>query len=279
MHYFKSILTSFLTTATAMCSLTAVNSFAAEPTNVDPNIYIDIAIEETGAIRADIIMENFPEFNNAALRINLGSNWEAITKPNGQLKLKYTDTTMNDAEMKSSAYVSSDAGNYVTLIALNYEDMDFNGTFASFYMKKSDIFNWTTSGVNFVKDPTMYKIIDFEGNEYFNSILETAPIMIGSDEYLVGDVNNSLFVDGTDATLILRFVRFNGDSVLISDISSHFNEVVPDLRSAYAADVNKDGCIDETDAELTLEYYTEIISGSEYSGCIGTTDIYEIYND
>ncbi|MCM1007394.1 MAG: dockerin type I domain-containing protein [Ruminococcus flavefaciens] len=279
MHFFKSIITSFITTATAICSLSAINAYAAEQTTPDPNIYIDMTIEESGAIRADVIMENFPEFNEAAFRINLGNNWEAVTKPNGEPKLKYTDRTMNDAEMKASKYVPSDNGNYVTLIALNYADMDFNGTFVSFYIKKSDIFNWTTSGVNFVKDPTMYKITDSKGNEYFNSILETAPIMIGADEYIVGDVNNSLFVDGTDATLILRFINLNGNSVPLSDINSYLNEVIHDLRSAYAADVNKDGYIDETDAQLTLRYYTEIISGSEYSGRIGTTDIYEIYND
>lgn len=279
MRLLKSIIASFLTTATAVCTLTAMNSYAANPVSTDPNIYLDITIEDTGAIRADVIMENVPEFNNAAFQFNLGQNWEAVTKLNGEPKLKYTDRTMNDASLKFATYTPSDNGNYVTMTAANYEDMDFNGTFISFYIKKSDTFDWTSAGINFIQNPNYYKITDSKGNEYFDAILETAPIMVGTGEYIVGDVDNSLFVDGIDATLILQFVRLNDNSVSISDINSHFNEIIPDLKSAYAADVNKDGFIDETDAQLTLRYYTEIISGSEYSGYIGTTDIYEIYND
>ena len=260
--FFKSIITSFITTTTAICSLSAVNAYAAEPAASDPNIYIDMTIEESGAIRADVIMENFPEFNNAAFQFDLGTNWEALTLADGTVDFICYGNTITHA-MSDAFYRSTNNGNYLTITSAKYQDYNFNGTFVSFYIKKSDTFNWSSAGINFIKNPINYTITDSTGNEYFNSILETAPIMVGADEYIVGDVNNSLFVDGTDATLI----------------DPYLNEAIHDLRSAYAADVNKDGCINETDAQLTLEYYTEVISGSEYSGYIGSTDIYEIYND
>lgn len=278
MKFFKSIITSFITTATAICSLSAVNAYAAESAASDPNIYIDMTIEESGAIRADVIMENVPEFNNAAFQFDLGTNWEALTLADGTVDFICYGNTITHA-MSDAFYRSTNNGNYLTITSAKYQDYNFNGTFVSFYIKKSDTFNWSSAGINFVKNPINYTITDSKGNEYFNSILETSPIMVGADEYIVGDVNNSLFVDGTDATLILRFINLNGNSVPLSDINSYLNEVIHDLRSAYAADVNKDGYIDETDAQLTLRYYTEIISGLEYSGYIGTTDIYEIYND
>lgn len=278
MKFLKPIITSFLTTATAVCSLTAISSYAAVPVNVDPNIYIDIAIEATGAIRADVIMENVPEFNNAALRFDLGTNWEALTLPDGTVDFVCYGNTITHA-MSDAVYKPTTNGNYLTITSAKYQDYNFNGTFVSFYIKKSDTFNWSSASINFVRNPVNYSITDSKGNEYFNSILEIAPIMVGTGEYIVGDVNNSLFVDGIDATLILQFVQLNDNPVSISNINDYFNEIIPDLRSAYAADVNKDGYIDETDAQLTLRYYTEIISGSEYSGYIGTADIYEIYND
>jgi hypothetical protein len=103
--------------------------------------------------------------------------------------------------------------------------------------------------------------------------------MVGAGEYLVGDVDNNYYINSSDTSRIMRFLELNGDSTPVSDIKSNFNEAIPDLRSAYAADADKNGYIDQDDADLTLRYYTLMLSGKPYDGYIGTTDIYEIYND
>lgn len=105
------------------------------------------------------------------------------------------------------------------------------------------------------------------------------PDILESNEYLVGDINGNGVVDGIDATRVLRACDLNGGDIKIKNINGNFTNEIPDLRSAYAADVNKDGFISQADADLLLKYYTTIISGIEYNGNIGKIDIYEIYND
>lgn len=281
MRLLKSIIASILTSATAVCSITAINSHAYDSSQSNtPDIHLDIKIDETGSIRADVIMENMPKFSNAILQFNLGTNWEAEAKPSGKLHFNYTDVTITEAEMYESQASSFPTGNYATIVVASvYEDLDFNGTFISFYIKKTDTFDWSTAGINIVKNPERYSIVDSNGNEYLNNIFDSVPTMVGSGEYLVGDVDNDHYINSSDTSRIMRFLKLNGDSISLSDISSNFNEAIPDLRSAYAADVDKNGYIDQDDANLTLRYYTLMLSEQPYDGYIGTTDIYEIYND
>lgn len=52
------------------------------------------------------------------------------------------------------------------------------------------------------------------------------------------------------------------------------------FAAAYAADVNKDGYIDETDANIILYTYTQLLSDKgfdEIDGIVGDIDVYGVY--
>lgn len=52
------------------------------------------------------------------------------------------------------------------------------------------------------------------------------------------------------------------------------------FAAAYAADVNKDGYISGSDANIILNTYTALLSGKnfdEIDGIVGDIDVYEVY--
>lgn len=259
--------------------MSAINSSAAKAANNAPQMYLDFTVESDGDIRADVIIENMPDFTTSGFHVELGEGFKFTTSSEGDDYVTFGNHyagslgKINDHEL-AFATINATAQNY-------------NGRFVGFYVERTDVNNSfnSTGNVVFYNIPNASdKIVDVE---HFITIYDSAqgtegmntPEMLESNEYLVGDVNGSGVVDGIDATRVLRACELNGGDVKIENINGNFTKEIPDLRSAYAADVNKDGFISKADADLILRYYTLIISNMSYDGNIGKVDIYEIYND
>lgn len=279
MKKLKKTITAALTTAIVISAVSAINSSAAKAANNAPQMYLDFTVESDGDIRADVIIENMPDFTTSGFHVELGEGFKFTTSSEGDDYVTFGNHyagslgKINDHEL-AFATINATAQNY-------------NGRFVGFYVERTDVNNSfnSTGNVVFYNIPNASdKIVDVE---HFITIYDSAqgtegmntPEMLESNEYLVGDVNGSGVVDGIDATRVLRACELNGGDVKIENINGNFTKEIPDLRSAYAADVNKDGFISKADADLILRYYTLIISNMSYDGNIGKVDIYEIYND
>ena len=279
MKKFKKTIVAGLAAAMTMTAVPMINSSAAQATNSVPKMYLDFTIESDGDIRADVVIENMPDFTTSGFHVELGEGFKFTTSNEGDDYVTFGNpyagslVNINDHEL-AFATMNATAKNY-------------NGHFVGFYVERTDVnnvFNSTGNVVfyNIPNAPCM--ITDAEHHiTIYNPANGTGgintPEILESNEYLVGDINGNGVVDGIDATRVLRARDLNGGDIKIENINGNFTNEIPDLRSAYAADVNKDGFISQADADLLLKYYTTIISGIEYNGNIGKIDIYEIYND
>lgn len=279
MKKFKKTIMAALTAAMAISAVPAINSSAAQAANNEPKMYLDFTIESDGDIRADVVIENMPDFTTSGFHVELGEG------------LKFTKSSEGrDFVTFGNSYTSSlgKIGDHELVFAtMQTKAENFNGHFVGFYVERTDVNNAfnSTGNVVFYNTPNAQNsIVDVEhkitvydpanGTEGMNT-----PEMLESNEYLVGDVDGDGVVDGIDATLALSASKHHGGSIRIEELNGNYTDEIPDLRSAYAADVNKDGYISQADADLLLKYYTIIISGMSHDGNIGKVDIYEIYND
>lgn len=279
MKKFKKTIVAGLAAAMTMTAVPMINSSAAQATNSVPKMYLDFTIESDGDIRADVVIENMPDFTTSGFHVELGEGFKFTTSKEGDDYVTFGNpyagslVNINDHEL--------------AFATMNAKAKNYNGHFVGFYVERTDVNNMynSTGNVVFYNAPNApCKITDDEHNiTIYNPASGTGtmntPDILESNEYLVGDINGSGVVDGIDATRVLRACDLNGGDIKIENINGNFTNEIPDLRSAYAADVNKDGFISQADADLLLKYYTIIISGKEYNGNIGKVDIYEIYND
>lgn len=231
-----------------------------------------------GDIRADVVIENMPDFTTSGFHVVLGEGLKFSTSSEGD---EYD--TLNNNYTSSFNKVRDQE---IVFATTNAKAKNYNGHFVGFYVERTainNIFN-STANIEFRYETNLSDMIVDDENHItiYNPLKDIGSMnaleMLESHEYRVGEVSGDGRIDGSDASHVLRQIELYG-TVKISDINGNYNDAITDLRSAYAADVNKDGYISRADADMILRYYTEIISGGNYDGNIGKVEIYEIYND
>lgn len=283
----KKFIASVMASALALCSVPAVGASAAPPPSTDPRIYIELTEDDKG-IRADIIMENVPDFRDCYLRFDLGTSWECAEAEDmwedSESKLS-TVTNYNEGNFIYQMHEYSTGKNYVDLQVsdpVSSDEGDHNGIVETLYIKKTDEYDTSNSAINMMYeiDSNQTAIYMGDGTNIFASVYSGSPRMLEADEFMYGDVTGDGYISGSDATWALSAVKQHGGRIKVTDLYNNYKYGIKDMKAAYAADVNKDGYIDETDANIILYTYTELLSNKsfdEIDGIVGDIDVYEVY--
>lgn len=278
MKKFKKAIVAGLAAVMTMAAVPMINSSAAQAANDEPKMYFDFVVESDGDIRADLVIENMPEFDYCGFHVVLGDG------------LKFSKSTegreVTSLGNPGNRYYDrlGDHESVLAMASVSFENED--NRLVGFYVERTSVNSMFNSTANIVFTDTgnafdcfgfsRTNTIIYKPSEGIGSV--NTPEMLGADEYLVGDVSGDGRADASDASRVLRQVK-NYGTIKISDFNGNYNDAITDLRSAYAADVNKDGFISQEDADMILRYYTLMLSNKPYDGNIGKVDIYEIYND
>ncbi len=274
----KKSIVAALTAATAISAVPAINSSAAQAASNEPKMYLDFVIESDGDIRADVVIENMPEFDSCSFHVVLGEGLKFSKSTEGREKNSFDNSGMSKFIRIGDHEASFAMAN------LSFENED--NRLVGFYVERTSVNNMFNSTANLEFRYTPYAS-DYFANSKTNTTIYSAaenigsiytPDMLESNEYLVGDVDGNGIINPSDTSHVLRQIKYYGTKK-ISDFNGDYNDAIEDLRGAYAADVNKDGYISQEDADMILRYYTLIMSDKPYDGDIGKIDIYEIYND
>lgn len=275
----KKFIVSVVACALALCSVPAVEASAAPPPSTEPRIYVELTEDDKG-IRADIIMENVPDFRNAVIGFNLSNSWQCVTEKED------ISVTLPSKEGNALRQVTIPKTNkrYVLLTVSDNQatEQDYNGVVDSFYIKKTESFDLSDSGLTlyhgtFAEWMVIYKA---DGTSMFDDVYYSSPRMLEADEFMYGDVTGDGYISGSDATWALTAFKQHGEPIKVTDLYNNYKYGIKDMKAAYAADVNNDGYIDETDANIILFTYTELLSGKnfdEIDGIVGDIDVYEVY--
>ena len=284
----KKFIASVMASALALCSVPAVGASAAPPPSTEPRIYIELTEDDKG-IRADIIMENVPEFRTSTIALDLGKSWECVEIDENSM-YDFGDAQLVNVKSYSENgvnqyHVKDTQENYIILSVgynLSKEDYDQNGIIESIYIKKTELYNTDDSAINLQHDGLIMdmSIRKADGTNIFESVYSGSPRMLEADEFMYGDVTGDGYISGSDATWALSAVKQHGGRIKVTDLYNNYKYGIKDMKAAYAADVNKDGYIDETDANIILYTYTELLSNKsfdEIDGIVGDIDVYEVY--
>lgn len=278
----KKIIASVLGSALSLCSIPLMGAAAAPPPSTEPRIYFELTEEDKG-IRVDVIMENVPEFRNGYLYFDLGTSWECSETYSTWGSTSYV-TSYYQGRFLWQTHIYETGRNYVSLQIDDHmpaDDYDHNGIVAYFYIKKTDQYDTSNSAINMIYEDESNKSVIYtsDENNIFDSIYYSSPRMLEADEFMYGDVTGDGYISGSDATWAFTAVRQYG-TIKVTDLYNNYIKGIKDMKAAYAADVNKDGYIDETDADIILQTYTQLLSGKgfdEIDGIVGDIDVYEVY--
>lgn len=274
----KKSIVAALTAATAISAVPVINSTAAQAASNEPKMYLDFVIESDGDIRADVVIENMPEFDSCGFHVVLGEGLKFSKSTEGREVVSLGNPAMRGYNRIGDHEVA------LTMSDLLFENEDKR--LVGFYVERTAVNNAFNSTAN-LEFRNTGNSNDYFANSKTNTTIYSAvgnvgsiytPEMLESNEYLVGDVDGNGIINASDTSHVLRQIKYYGTKK-ISDFNGDYNDAIEDLRGAYAADVNKDGYITQEDADLILRYYTLMMSDKPYDGEIGKIDIYEIYND
>lgn len=189
-------------------------------------------------------------------------------------------STLNCTGYGVSGTLMKDGSNNAFISYAVREEIDMNGRFCSFDLKKTDTYSETNSDISvyFNSLPNAYDYIGTSSGELFGEEVEL-PVIEKVNEYIIGDADGNWYVSATDASTILKAVSDNGDvPISVPLIESHFTRLFPSAKAPAAPDADRDGYITEEDAKLVLHHYSSVSSGGDYVGAIGSKDFYEYYN-
>lgn len=257
---FKKTLCGILSTAVVAASSSAFSALAATP-----QIYPDIVFENNQYwvyIRA----EDFADLDAGGFHITLGSGWKLA------MDGMYPDynNLSNHVEFAQDSTLGDPNRYFFVAFA--------NG------VKKEQIvkFRVTKTGSYSISSATI-KISYIEGDVLKDSQGKTiageeysTPVMLKAREYIVGDADGDGRVDASDASCILTAIE-NHPTYSVKVIQNTFNNYFPGAKASAAPDANQNGYINNTDAEKIMDYYVDIATHHEYTGPIGTVDVYEVF--
>lgn len=278
----KKLLSALVTSVfiTSSVFTTTASAIIAEAST--PRIYVDIVYESDTQIRADVIFKNIPETDSGAFHLNIADGWEVDTFDNGIIKLSTLDCTGYGV----SATLCNDGTNDVFICYACNRGIDMNGRFCSLEVSKTDTYSETNSDISvyFTSVPGAHDFIGAaSGERYFEAGSDEEvelPKIEKVNEYIIGDANGDVYVDATDASAILRAIYNNGDkAIYVPFIESNFTRLFPSAKAPAAPDANNDGYISDLDADLVLHHYSDVSSGKDYVGAIGSKAVYEYYSN
>ncbi|MBR6243195.1 MAG: hypothetical protein IKQ90_06855 [Ruminococcus sp.] len=284
----KKLVTSFTASVLALAAFpfVAPTSFTASATSTDPNIYVDIVVESPGVYRADIILENAPAFNNGSFHVNLGTSWNSVKRPNGNVDF-YSNTTLHE-NMSTLLYIPI---TYTTdnQVVVSFADTDghanynCNGLLASFYIEKTADYDEDNDEINvenvYSSSAVFDRIRRWSLNQYediFPTVMNTSITMLDATEYLRGDVDDDLCIDTSDASMILAAV--GNSTYSVNSLKYTYTSMFPNARCAAAMDANEDGFINSDDADAIMDYYVAVLNNETPPNNVGQVDVFEIYS-
>lgn len=278
---------ALLALALSMCSVPLMGASAAPPPSTEPRIYIELTKDDKG-IRADVIMENVPDFRNAVIGFSLNKSWKCTDVITGsEFDVdgdQIVDIQSHAGNIINQYYKYDTKKRYVLLrVANNFsEESNHNGIVDSFYVEKTEWFDLSDSGLNLHHETlaNVMAIFKADGTNIFEDVYFGSPRMLEANEFMYGDVTGDGYISGSDATWALSVCGSNGERVKVTDFYNNYTDIIKNMKAAYAADVNKDGYIDETDANIILYTYTQLLSDKgfdEIDGIVGDIDVYEVY--
>ncbi len=284
MKKFRKMVVSVLASAITLCSVPLLSSQAAPPPSTSPRIYIDLTVDEAG-IRADVIMENVPEFRAASIGFDLGESWICVGEIQPTPAEVYKVPCTNGATVYQGT-LNSTQKKYISMFfdSGDSQDHNFNGVVTSFYVEKTDNFDFADPGLSLYHGTFAFAmtITKADGTNIYDTVLQTSPKMLEADEFMYGDVTGDGIITGSDATWVLIAVDKSGsDRIRVTDLYNNYMSTIKNMKAAFAADVNKDGYIDKTDSDIILRAYTLLLSGKDFDeidGIVGDIDVYEIYS-
>lgn len=282
MKKMKKIIASLAVSALSLCSIPFIGASAAPPPSNQPRIYIELTEDSTG-IRADVIMENVPNFRNAVIGFDMGESWGCVIADENNAELPWVEVTADDDYIVNQWYQTNTNKRYacVSVGNVNSVEKNHNGVVASFYIEKTDSFELSDSGLNLYHGTyaEFMMITKADGTNLFEETYYNSPIMLEADEFMYGDVTGDGLISGSDAMWTLSTYNQYG-RVKVTDLYNDYLPNIRDMKAAYAADVNKDGYIDDEDADIILYTYTQLSSGKNFDqidGIVGEIDVYEVY--
>ncbi|MDE5771137.1 MAG: hypothetical protein K2I06_05840 [Ruminococcus sp.] len=240
----------------------------------DPRIYVDIHYEDDGDIRADVMFDNLPTLTAGGFHIKIGDSW------------KLTYDMFGEPDCYFNRYASGvvenipNYGIFVCFSTTKIGGRDFNGTFCSFYLEKSENFDPDNAAINieYLNGPNSQDCLVHNNVEnILHYALETSPTMLGAYEYKVGDVNSDGYVDAVDCSMVWAATQ-NG-AYYVNDIKHTYKSIFPKAKCAAAPDANQDGWISEGDGDLMLQYYADMSANRENYTNVGKIDIFELFDD
>lgn len=273
---FKKMLSAVMAASIVTGSVSAINALAASP-----RIYVDIVYEDANTPRADIYFENVPRLKDIGIHLSIGDGWDTAKSPFGGVKYTKIGTTSN---VNGGFYCrKADYDDNVLFITFAGTDgnYDFNGKFLSIYLEKTDDYTSENSTINVFSidgDMLWQNTGGNTGVNYITSVMETTPIMLRADEYIIGDANGDHFVDARDASEILTGIK-NDEILSVYEIRNSYKDIFTKAEAPAAPDADQNGYIEKADAIETLRYYADTATGTPYEGRIGSINVYETYND
>ncbi len=266
---FRKTVSTLMAVSVAAGSLSAINAMA-----VSPEIYVDIVYEDSTTIRADVMFENMPALYSGGFHVEIGEGYDFVLTSSGNVKQLRTDRTIG--ECNGIAVKGHDDGNSLLIAFVNDTNIDLNGNLISFYVTKSDSYTQSNATMNIAfreLNELKYK----DENNYEVSVMEgtSTPIMLRSEEFIIGDANGDNRITATDSSVVLSAT--NNTILTVYDIRNTYTNIFPNADSAAAPDATRDGYISSTDADAILDGYTEMQTNLSYDGIIGKIDVYEVF--
>lgn len=280
---FKKLLSPLMAVSLIVSAMPVANVSA---TNDDPQLYVDITYEDDGDIRGDVIMKNMPTLYAGGFHIDFGDSWTE-GKNNKGFNFTFANTTSQEIGGACIYKANGEHGGFFTFSSPNGNNNDYNGRVCSFYLKKSESFDPNNAEINISYHSTI-NASDFlyhkENNgtytDYSPTAHEKSPVMLGTYEYLVGDVNNDGYVDAIDSTLIRSALKDNNNkSFTVDGIKRTYKTIFPDAVCPASPDATQDGIIGQLDADLIMDYYVDMSTDGVNNSRIGKLDFYELFDD
>ena len=142
MKKFKKTIVAGLAAAMTMTAVPMINSSAAQATNSVPKMYLDFTIESDGDIRADVVIENMPDFTTSGFHVELGEGLKFTTSSEGRNFVTFGNSyTGNMIKI---------GDHELAFATMQTKAENFNGHFVGFYVERTDVNNMFNSTGNVV---------------------------------------------------------------------------------------------------------------------------------
>ncbi|MBQ8297932.1 MAG: hypothetical protein IJX77_09130 [Ruminococcus sp.] len=271
---FKKFVSSIMAASVVAGSISAINSLAASP-----QIYVDFSRVDSTTYRADFVLENMPSIHSGGIHIEFGEGWDIVmsgTKP------KYTPNAEFGTQM--TVQRSVDLINNRIFFAFTIDSaIEYEGVIASFYVTPTSVKTPENSTAHLVLvdgDILCTGEKDADGNyiDFLPDAIESSPVMLKANQFIVGDADGNGSVNSLDASEVLGATS-GGTSLVVDTIAPFHTDYFPKAICAGAPDANQDGYINSTDADDILDYYSAVAVGNTYSGNVGKIDVYETFQN